>query len=250
MGTDRWEQLRREFGYEQWAGRTSLQESLAVWRYFVAPSLLQGWRLHGSQRFDSGPATRTELIFTRPTREDDELLRVDVFECSSLVAAHEQLLRVVADFQSAAVTQVTGGPGDVAFGNGDFTQVFARANLVVMLRNAGRNLVPVTQSTRLIDAEITSRPEVVPNRVSPTLTALELEDREPKVGSRVPIRVEAADPLGRDVWFKAFASGGDLSIEDDRLTYTARVAGSHRMTVFVLNENQGVATRSLDVRVT
>jgi hypothetical protein len=250
MSTDIWDSLKRRFAYDDWAERSSLEESLLVWRFFISESMLTGWRISRSQQFAPGPVTRTEMIWKRASSDTDELLRLDIFECVSLAAAHEQLLQAVAEFQSGAITRMQSGIGDVAFGNGEFTQLFARANLVIMLRNAGRQLVSVTEATRLLDDELKSRPEAKPGLVAPSIATFQLREQEAKVGSRVQIRLEATDPLGRPVWFKLFASRGRLSLEDDRPTYQPDAAGSHQLTAFAVNENAGVATRSISLRVT
>jgi|GEM_PF-4920775 len=250
MGTDMWEKLKQQFGYDEWADRSSLRDSLLIWRFFISPPLLAGWLVSRSQRFVSGSATRTELVCSRPTAGEDELLRLDIFECSSLRDAHEQLLQTLGEFQSAAIRQMAAGVGDIQFGNGEFTQLFARANLVVMLRNAGKQLVPVAETARAIDGALTSRPEASRDQVAPTLTRFLIEEQEAKAGSRVTIGLEATDPLGRAVWFKLFASGGQLTVDAEQLIYQPEAAGTYQITAFALNENQGVATRTVSVRVT
>jgi hypothetical protein len=82
-----------------------------------------------------------------------ELLAIDVFESSSVEAAHDQVLEALGNMESGAIEQRTSKdtPGDVAFGLNDTTILFARANLVVLIRNAGQTVVRVGNIARQLD---------------------------------------------------------------------------------------------------
>jgi hypothetical protein len=87
------------------------------------------------------------------------LLAIDLFECKSVAAAHDQLLEVLGQMQSGVVERRTGKsvPGDVAFGHGKTMALFARANMVVLIRNAGPTVVPVDAIARTFDALVIKR---------------------------------------------------------------------------------------------
>jgi hypothetical protein len=61
--------------------------------------------------------------------------------------------------QSGAITRKTekNVPGDVAFGLANTMITFARANLVVLIRNAGPALVPVGNIARDLDLQVQRR---------------------------------------------------------------------------------------------
>lgn len=86
----------------------------------------------------------------------EALLSIDVLECASVKAAHDQLLEMLANLQSPKVERQTGktAPGDVAFGLANTMILFARANLAVWIRNAGPKVVPVGVVARELDAQI------------------------------------------------------------------------------------------------
>lgn len=242
---NRLELLKRLHSYETWVDRSPLPESLHILGFFLTSDDMPGWQRNRRELFESEQVRRTQSIWSR--REHvDELLRVDLLECPSRTAAHELLLDTIGEFQSAAVSRQEVGLGDVAFGNGEFALVFARGNLVVMFRNAGRELVSVVDDARHLDEQLTSRP-TAGHGVTPSIIRFELSVREAKVGEPVTIEMEAADPLGRPVWFKVFAAGGQLHAEGGGLIYEPNVSGSHRLTAFAVNENGGVATRTADV---
>ena len=68
-------------------------------------------------------------------------------ECSSVTAAHEWLLHLLIVFESPlAERQDTPAMGDVCFsGPAPTVFLFARGNMVLNVRNAGRKIVEVTR---------------------------------------------------------------------------------------------------------
>jgi hypothetical protein len=88
----------------------------------------------------------------------EELLAVDLFECVSIKAAHDQLLEALANMESDAIERTEkNAPGDIAFGLGDTMILFARANMVVLVRNAGPKIVPVSAVARELDLQLARR---------------------------------------------------------------------------------------------
>jgi hypothetical protein len=86
----------------------------------------------------------------------EELFAIDVFLSNSVKGAHEQLLEALANMESGAIERKTekSAPGDVAFGLANTMIVLARANVVVLVRNAGRTVVPVGTIARDLDNQI------------------------------------------------------------------------------------------------
>jgi hypothetical protein len=72
------------------------------------------------------------------------------------------VLEALGNMQSGAITQKTekNTPGDVAFGLANTMITFARANLVVVIRNAGATLMPVGNIARDVDLQIQRRLDV------------------------------------------------------------------------------------------
>ena len=91
----------------------------------------------------------------------NELLAVDVFECASVKAAHDQLVEALANMESDAIERRTekNAFGDIAFGLNDTMTLFARANMVVLVRNAGPTIVPVSAAARELDLLLVRRLE-------------------------------------------------------------------------------------------
>lgn len=121
---------------------------------------IAGWKPQRMVHDEHANSTTIRSLW-RHGESTSELLAVDVFECSSVKAAHDQLLEAFGNMESDAVERRTGknAPGDVAFGLGDTMILFARANLVVLIRNAGPTVVGVGHIARQLDRFLLRRLE-------------------------------------------------------------------------------------------
>jgi hypothetical protein len=108
------------------------------------------------QRIRHDQRARPPAIHSIWSHDDStsELLAIDVFECSSVKAAHDQLIEALGNLESDAVNRRSdkGSPGEIAFGLGDTMILFSRSNVVVLIRNAGPKVVPVSGVARELDA--------------------------------------------------------------------------------------------------
>jgi len=147
--------LEDHFGARSWYGR-SKHGRRAIRDFDFEGREIRGWTLHHAKRQTDPPGVRS---LWRHDDSLDELLGVDVFECGSVKAAHDQLLEALGNIQSGAVERRTdkSAPGDVGFGLANTMVLFALANMVVWIRNAGRKLVPVGTVARDLDALLVKR---------------------------------------------------------------------------------------------
>ncbi|MCC6407965.1 MAG: hypothetical protein IT453_12445 [Planctomycetes bacterium] len=152
MQADRFEALKREHGFEAWRAKSSFPQPLRGFE--LREGELQGWRLARLDRRATATPPRTTWLFARGP---DELLRVDVIESPSVAAAHEELVRTLGEFQAPLLgRQETPVAGDVAFvlAGSDASVLFARGNVLVLVRNGGRKLVDATAAARTVDARL------------------------------------------------------------------------------------------------
>ena len=159
MHPEQKEFLDDHFAVKEWHGRRGSGRRMV--KGFRSEDLeIKNWKL---QRAKSEQRARTIALRSLWAHGDSgkELLSVDVFECASVKAAHDQLLEMLADVQSPKIERQTGetAPGDVAFGLANTMILFARANLAVWIRNAGPKVVPVGVVARQLDAQILRRVE-------------------------------------------------------------------------------------------
>ncbi len=159
MRAEQREFIHEHFAVKEWYGRGGSGRRI-VKGFRIEGSEIKNWRL---ERIKREEGTRTIVIrsFWGHGNSGEELLSVDVFECPSVKAAHDQVLEMLADVQSPKVERQTGKsvPGDVAFGLANAMILFARVNLAVWIRNAGPRVVPVGMVARELDAQILRRAE-------------------------------------------------------------------------------------------
>jgi hypothetical protein len=152
--------LEREHGFAEWRGDSGegpVGQGVSGFKF--KGDELPGWELTKARRNEALDPPRYDT-FWRPSEGGDALLGVQIIERPSLGAARETLLELLGDVESSAIKRRADLPiGDVAFGQ-EFILMFARGNLVVVVRNAGRKVVPVLDVARQVDAvvvRVTSR---------------------------------------------------------------------------------------------
>lgn len=149
--------LEERFAAKDWHGHTGSGRRL-IKEFHFEGSEIKGWKLLRVKHADQ---EATKVIHSMWGRGDstDELLSVDVFVSATVKVAHETLLEALGNMQSGVIERKTekNTPGDVAFGLANTMITFARANLVVVMRNAGPTIVPVGTVARELDTEIKRR---------------------------------------------------------------------------------------------
>jgi hypothetical protein len=140
--------LEQRYAASEWRGRGAAGRRM-ITDFDFSGSELSGWTLLRARREERAmpPALRTLWHRGDPAVE---LLSIDIWECVSIFAAHDQLLEVLANVQSNAVERYE-GLGDVAFRLGNTMVLFTRVNVVALIRNAGPTTVNVDPIARAID---------------------------------------------------------------------------------------------------
>ena len=153
------EELKRRFNYEAWRHQQSAPEEQRRIRDISLTGIeLPDWTPQRIQRMtskDFPPYVRS--IWQRRDTGTESLIHVDLYECDSIEAAREFLLRLLGEFQSNKIERREGTLGDVTFVYAGLTMVlFSRTNVVVWLRNAGPEAVPVTSLAQAFDMYLLS----------------------------------------------------------------------------------------------
>ena len=147
--------LKERHRFREWAGKSSVPADRNVQGLSLTGEEVPGFRLERSdRRVDTQPPRLTSL-WRRAANQ--AVVRVDLFECASVADAHEYLIDALNEFESAAIVRRTDvAIGDVAFGT-DSVVLFARANLVVLVRKASPQTEAVLPIAQTIDALILGR---------------------------------------------------------------------------------------------
>jgi hypothetical protein len=250
-GTSLADILKQRHRFDAWRGVNRLSEQLFVWDFVLVGGELESWQPERIRIVEPAePPTLTRSIWRGA--EPEQLLALDVYQCQSRAAAHEQLIILLTQFQSTGIDQVEAGElGDIAFLTPERTvALYARANLAVLVRNAGGNVVPVDAAAADLDRLLARRPRpggaLVPriDTFSPRRTG------EIAAGDRIPLELAVTEPRRLRVWYMIWSRLGEIMLDRGELTYLAGSAGTDQVEAFAINEHGDVAsaTVSLEVR--
>jgi hypothetical protein len=152
MQDERSERLRRRHNFETWENRGT---PVVIGELTLRPDDLPGWQMRRESRNVSLDPPVAKSVWGRGDSVD-ELLGIELYRSASLGDAHRFLLWFLGEFQSDALEeQQQTGIGDVVFGISEPTMLlFARANYVVHVYNAGPRTTSVIDAAKAIDRKI------------------------------------------------------------------------------------------------
>lgn len=142
--------LKQRHDFASWKNTTTLSKDLQLKHFSFTGREFPEWRLLRADRRENETRIFHQSIWKR---SEDELLSVNVLECGSRADAHEAIIDFLGEFESPLIArQTVRGTGDVAFAMPEETAVlFARANLVVLMRNAGPKIMELGTLARDFD---------------------------------------------------------------------------------------------------
>jgi hypothetical protein len=147
--------LKERHRFGEWAGKSSVSGDRIVRGLSLTGEELPGLRLDRVDRRADTQPPRLSSFWRRAGTQ--AVVRVDLFECASVADAHEYLIDALNEFESAAIVRRTDAAiGDVVFGT-DSVVLFARANLVVLVRKATPQTEAVAPIAQMLDALILGR---------------------------------------------------------------------------------------------
>ena len=147
------ELLERLHKFSEWQAAAQTSER-PVRGFVFKGDELPGWTLLKTARKDALDPPRIDTFWQPDADSPDTLVGIRLIERPSVAAARETLLELLAEVESEAIVRRTDlAIGDVVFGQ-EFTLAFARGNLVIQVRNAGREVVTVEDVARSVDAVV------------------------------------------------------------------------------------------------
>jgi hypothetical protein len=252
VAADGLDEFRKRYGFDDWREPPPGGEALFIWRFALGGQELPG---HHALRIDiieqADLPPKIESLW-RPEKEDGDRapLRVDAAEASSVTEARALLLRVLAQFQSPQIERLDDGPGEIAFGpSGYRSLVFARANIVVVMLNAGDEVQSVEPSARELDRLLREGPDAGRSSVRPTIRRAEVSDESVPGRRQVRLLLDAEDPLGRHIWFRFSAPRGEFLAQGDGVVFRPEDEGKQAIEIAAVNENLGVSVEQVEFTV-
>jgi hypothetical protein len=149
-------QLQERFDFAAWKEAPSGAAEISTRGLIEVGSELGGWTARRVQPVNVPGARAAHLSMWQQGASAENLLRLDVTEAPSASAAREVVLELLGQFQSPEIRRLPDPPaGELAFGApGETVILFARGNVVVMVRNAGRRVVAVTDFAHVVDGRL------------------------------------------------------------------------------------------------
>ncbi len=252
--------LETRYAFPEWNGQTRLDDDLFIWKFFMNGEEFGGWKPH-YVRFvapdEDTPWPHVAATLVAAGEGPQAVLNVEVYECASRLAAHDFLLESLAGFDLPRVERVEGqGIGDVAFGTPTRTVIlFARANLVVFVKNSSREAVNVEPFARALDGYLIAEPpeaETV-EALAPQIEVPEsMPETPPTPETPLPLRIRADEPGRSRVWFKFFSRSGSVRQKEGAAFYragesAAGEAESHSFRVYAVAPGEGVGALTVSL---
>jgi len=244
-----YDELKQRYDFASWHGITTLPLYLLLWHYHLRGIQLPDWELRSARVLTLPQRTRfLPSMWLRPGgRHRNEALRVDTYECASREEAHETMIRLLGQFSAPVMQRQTDtGFGDICFGGTEFTAVlFARANLVFLIANAGRSRLGVTKFAQVFDHDLITKPEYAakPERppapaavacaISGTSSFIDIDNTRPvRKRAQPPDRSETIEAQ-----HKLFARHCELYAEDDLIRAEPLEAGKQHVEIYTEEES-------------
>lgn len=187
------DELKRRWDFAAWQGINRLQTHLLLWHFRLRGAEVPGWQLKAARALPLALQARfLPSMWQSMGGRRDEALRIDAYECASRSAAHEMLLRLLGEFTTPFLQRLTDRVvGDVCFGGTDERSLlFARANIVVLLANAGHARVPVTPCAEALDQDVVATPPIAARTAAGPMVAAAVRAHRVAVGDSWPLDIE------------------------------------------------------------
>jgi hypothetical protein len=158
--------VKANYEFSSWAGGVKEGTKDARLRdVLTLPDALQNWKLEEMENLPSSNRQQRVVRYIYNSERDGGAARLvsTVIDCSSVLEAHETLIDVVMTYMAPNLPRCeTKGleVGDICFGShGDVNRsvIFARFNILVEIKNAGREAVSVDEFARKVDSLIVTQ---------------------------------------------------------------------------------------------
>lgn len=242
------------YAYDSWKETKGPGTQHFILDYFFGDFALPGWQVIGQRH--SGSRGKRPFIqsFWKPTQGPDEVvLRIDVCESSIWTDAREVLLTYLAELQlpGLKLREQHFELGDVALtGPEPGAMLFANANIALLVRNVGKDVLPVTDIAAAMTENLLRPPRISPASSSSFEIAkrFRFESAETSFGESMRIIEDPPGPVpGR--FYQFFSQKGEVSLRGEELFYRPLEPGQHTLDIFAINSQGAVPAQRLPLTV-
>ena len=273
--------VKQHHAFDEWQGANTLPENLFIWQFFLQGNELATWDIDSVQHIAApNLPPLIQSVWRRPASGGGATLVLDTYECASRLSAHEFIVRLLAQFQSPFIgrrPEVLAG--DVAFGpigervsSADSVLLFARANLVNLLRKGSPAPVTVTDLAGHFDGLLVEKPVISQTGTRSSSRGAGSSAASAKGPAEKAIEVSLGDAVAFDIGmpeppagpstrfasagrasgmdytpsgrlYKCFSPNGEVSVENGQLVYRPSVPGPQTLSVFGIDPTGDIAQR-------
>jgi len=241
------EELKTRFQFNNWNKAGSKTERIFIWGFQFSGHEIDKMKIVKNRSFpipQESNETRIQnsIALWQPEENPDSLLKIEVIENrDDNDSTDNTLLQVLSNFESPAIKlDPEKNIGEICFG-GDkpYLYIFKRGNLVVILRNAGKAMVDLTEHARNFDRLITANngnKETMGRlhkRIAPLL-GKETVDNTLKVSMIEGLPIQKLDGF----WYKLVSRTGFVQMEGEKPTYVpGKGSATHIVSVYGIAQN-------------
>ena len=218
--------VAKRHAFKIWNGNRQLEENLFIFNFFLGGNEFSNWRLDNLRLINQTHSAPIIQAFLRSKNFDKVNIRIDVHERRSLLDAHATVLKILSGFHLLdIVRQEHATYGDVVFSvPTNLVILFARGNLVFLLRNVGKGRAPCEPLAKAIDNLVISKPRT---DHSGSLFTLESVGSDNGRSTKTLSSLEKNDRRQ----FKIFSSG-EVSFENEQLVYQSKLDKQQPLEIF------------------
>lgn len=242
--------LKANYEYLQWGPKTATRGLFIDSANIVDAGALYGWeRLHGRTVETSNWPLVSQSLWFQQHSKHERLLRVDVDVCSSEASARYFFLQRLGQFRSTHIkSNPDGAFGDVSFAKlEDDTILFARGNMVVMLRNAGESSFSLEEVAASVDDRLIRNPAVEGEPFVET-DLFVLTGKTYQVNQKLPLTPVVPYPAP-DGFYKFFSSKGHTRSGTAQFLYQPTQAGDQEVFIFATDSKGRIFRQVLELTV-
>lgn len=252
--------LEKRFNFKSWQGTNLLSENLFLWKFKFLGDELSNWTMKSSGVVNVENEPRLAQSLWEPKNSHpqsapmpgtfdptippppDNRVSIEVYECDSLQDAHAYLIDVLGTMTSPQIAQLPTPPvGDVAFSAGqDYMLLFSLANLVVLVRNEGRDLVDVNPLVNDLASEL------LKSFQQDDPVGLSITQFDATSGSNnTVLLIQTADRVQHSFWHRFNSTTGTVVIDAGKLCYHPAQSGNQTVELTVRGTHERVVRKNL-----
>jgi hypothetical protein len=240
--------LTELYKFDDWKLPARSSEQMFLDNLYLPPDFFLNWNQLQDEQMQMLTSDWPLTVHTLLERQEDtDLRRIDRHVCANAADARSFLMLTLAQFECPTLNPLD-GLGEVAFLNPeDESIVFARANLVFLIRNVGEKNESLLEMAKTLDQETLREPNSEFAHVQP-MQHFSVSTEKFLAGRTVPIDI--VDQSSQVRMHKFLTPDGKISLQENQYVYEPFSSGPQRLTIFGIGEDGYTSLQHLEFEAT